>query len=81
MLAYVARRLGALVIILFGSSFIIYNLTAISSDPLEGLRDSTAPNRDQLILNLTRDLRLDLPPPIVDSEPEDVFERPPPTKE
>jgi len=64
MLAYVARRLGALVIILFGSSFIIYNLTAISSDPLEGLRDSTAPNRDQLILNLTRDLRLDLPPPI-----------------
>jgi peptide/nickel transport system permease protein len=64
MLAYVARRLGALVIILFGSSFIIYNLTAISSDPLEGLRDSTEPNRDQLILNLTRDLRLDLPPPI-----------------
>ena len=64
MLAYVARRLGALVMILFGSSFIIYNLTAISSDPLEDLRDSTAPNRDQLILNLTRDLRLDLPPPI-----------------
>ena len=64
MLAYVARRLGALVMILFGSSFIVYNLTAISSDPLEGLRDSTAPNRDQLILNLTRDLRLDLPPPI-----------------
>ena len=64
MLAYVVRRLGALVMILFGSSFIIYNLTAISSDPLEDLRDSTAPNRDQLILSLTRDLRLDLPPPI-----------------
>jgi len=50
--------------ILFGSSFIIYNLTAISSDPLEDLRLSTAPNRDQLILNLTRELRLDLPPPV-----------------
>jgi peptide/nickel transport system permease protein len=64
MLSYVIRRLGALVLILFGSSFIIYNLTAISADPLEDLRDSTEPNRDQLILNLTRDLRLDLPPPI-----------------
>ena len=64
MLAYVVRRLGALVMILFGSSFIIYNLTAISSDPLEDLRLSTAPNRDQLIINLTRDLRLDLPPPV-----------------
>ncbi len=64
MLAYVVRRLGALVMILFGSSFIIYNLTAISSDPLEDLRLSTAPNREQLILNLTRELRLDLPPPV-----------------
>ena len=64
MLSYVIRRLGALVLILFGSSFIIYNLTAISADPLEDLRDSTEPNRDQLILNLTRELRLDLPPPI-----------------
>ncbi len=64
MLAYVVRRLGALVMILFGSSFIIYNLSAISSDPLEELRLSTAPNRDQLIINLTRELRLDLPPPV-----------------
>jgi peptide/nickel transport system permease protein len=64
MLAYVARRLGALVMILFGSTFIVYNLTAISSDPLEDLRTSTAPNREQLIINLTRELRLDLPPPV-----------------
>ena len=64
MLAYVARRLGALVMILFGSSFIVYNLAAISSDPLEDLRTSTAPNREQLIINLTRELRLDLPPPV-----------------
>ncbi len=64
MLAYVARRLGVLVMILFGSSFIVYNLAAISSDPLEDLRTSTAPNREQLIISLTRDLRLDLPPPV-----------------
>jgi len=64
MLAYVVRRLGALVMILFGSSFIVYNLAAISSDPLEDLRTSTAPNREQLIINLTRELRLDLPPPV-----------------
>jgi peptide/nickel transport system permease protein len=50
--------------ILFGSSFIIYNLAALSSDPLDELRVSTEPNREQLILNLTRELRLDLPPPL-----------------
>ena len=64
MIAYVVRRLGALVMILFGSSFFVYNISAISTDPLEDLRTSTAPNREQLILNLTRELRLDLPVPI-----------------
>lgn len=64
MLAYVMRRLGALVIILFGSSFLLYNLAAISTDPLAELRISDAENREQLILNLTRELRLDLPPPL-----------------
>lgn len=62
MLAYVMRRLGALVVILFGSSFLLYNLAAISTDPLAELRLSDAPNKEQLILNLTRELRLDLPP-------------------
>ena len=64
MIAYVVRRLGALVMILFGSSFFVYNISAISTDPLEELRTSTAPNKEQLILNLTRELRLDLPAPI-----------------
>lgn len=64
MLAYVMRRLGALVVILFGSSFLLYNLSAISTDPLAELRLSDAPNKDQLILNLTRELRLDLPAPL-----------------
>lgn len=64
MIAYVVRRLGALVMILLGSSFFVYIIAAISTDPLEDLRTSTAPNREQLIINLTRELRLDLPPPI-----------------
>jgi len=64
LIAYVVRRLGALVMILFGSSFFVYNISAISTDPLEELRTSTAPNKEQLILNLTRELRLDLPAPI-----------------
>lgn len=62
MLAYVMRRLGALVVILFGSSFLLYNLSAYSTDPLADLRLSDAPNKEQLILTLTRELRLDLPP-------------------
>ncbi len=64
MFAYILRRLGALVVILFGSSFLLYNLSAISTDPLGELRLSDAPNKEQLILNLTRELRLDLPPPL-----------------
>ncbi|MFM8384306.1 MAG: hypothetical protein ACKN96_04920, partial [Actinomycetota bacterium] len=64
MLAYVMRRIGALFIILFGSSFLLYNLAAISSDPLAELRLSDAPNKEQLIINLTRELRLDLPAPV-----------------
>ena len=64
MLAYVVRRIGTLFVILFGSSFLLYNLAAISTDPIGELRLSDAPNKEQLILNLTRELRLDLPPPV-----------------
>jgi len=62
--SYILRRLGALVVILFGSSFLLYNLSAISTDPLGDLRTSTAENKEYLILALTRELRLDLPPPL-----------------
>lgn len=64
MVAYIFRRLGVLSVILFGSSFILYNLAAISGDPLEGLRTSTEPNAKQQILSLTRELQLDVPPPL-----------------
>lgn len=64
MVAYITRRLGALVLILLGSTFIIYNLTAISGDPLEDLRLSTEPNAQYLIEQYTKDLQLDIPPPV-----------------
>lgn len=64
MVAYIFRRLGILAVILFGSSFILYNLAAISGDPLEDLKTSTDPNRDFLILQRTRELQLDVPPPL-----------------
>lgn len=63
MAAFILRRLGVLGVILFGSSFILYNLAAISADPLEQLKLSTDPNRDFLIASLTRELQLDVPPP------------------
>jgi peptide/nickel transport system permease protein len=64
MLAYIVRRLGILVVILLGSSFILYNLAAISSDPLEALKLSGEPNIEYLIQALTLELRLDLIPPL-----------------
>ena len=64
MVAFVLRRLGVLGVILFGSSFILYNVAAISGDPTADLRLSTDPNRDFLIASLTRELQLDVPPPV-----------------
>ena len=37
MLAYIGRRISILIVILFGSSFILYNLAAISGDPIEAV--------------------------------------------
>lgn len=58
------RRLGVMAVILLGSSFILYNLAAISADPLEGLRNSTEENAQFQLRALTRELQLDVPPPI-----------------
>lgn len=63
MTAFIFRRLGVLGVILFGSSFILYNLAAISADPLAELRLSMDPDRDARINALTRELQLDVPPP------------------
>jgi len=64
MTAFILRRLGVLGVILFGSSFLLYNLAAISADPLEELRLSTDPSRDAQITAITRELQLDVPPPL-----------------
>lgn len=63
MFAFIMRRLGVLGVILMGSSFILYNLAAYSGDPLADLKTSTDPNRDFLMISLSRDLQLDIPPP------------------
>lgn len=63
MLAYIGRRIAAMFVILFGSTFLVYNAAAYSGDPLEGLRSSTDPKAHQQVLALTRLLHLNVPPP------------------
>jgi peptide/nickel transport system permease protein len=50
--------------ILFGSSFLVYNLAAFASDPLAELRLSNDDSAQQQIAALTRQLNLDVPPPL-----------------
>ncbi len=64
MLTYIMRRIGISIVILLGSSFLVYNLAAYASDPLEDLRLSTDDTARQQIVALTRDLQLDVPPPL-----------------
>jgi peptide/nickel transport system permease protein len=63
MLAYIGRRLVALLVILFGSSFLLYNAEAYSGDPTEGLRGSTDPHAKAQLEALIRNLHLNVPPP------------------
>ncbi|MFW0181490.1 ABC transporter permease [Rothia sp. P5766] len=64
MLMYSVRRLITAVFILFGASFLIYNLVAIAGDPLEELRVSTSPNKEALIAQRIAALDLDTPAPL-----------------
>ena len=64
MFAFIMRRLGTLAIILFGSSFLLYNLAALSGDPTGELRSSNDPDAPAQIAALTRSLQLDVPPPL-----------------
>lgn len=61
MARFIARRLALAIGILFILSFLMYGLLEISLDPLQDLRENPAPNRDELIANRERLLRLDLP--------------------
>lgn len=64
MLTYVSRRLGMMFVVVFGASFLAYNLQAFSTDPLSEYAESTAENKSYLIAKMIRDLQLDVPPPI-----------------
>ncbi|MDP1851678.1 MAG: ABC transporter permease [Candidatus Planktophila sp.] len=64
MLGYIMRRIGVSIMILFGSSFLVYNLAAYASDPLAELRLSVDDGARQQIIALTRDLQLNVPPPL-----------------
>ncbi|WP_439592277.1 ABC transporter permease [Microbacterium sp.] len=62
MFSYIVRRLIAAVLIVFAASYMIYILAANAGDPLEDLRGSTAPNKEQLIAAKVQQLHLDVPP-------------------
>lgn len=62
MATFVVRRLIASIFILLAATYLMYILTALSGDPLEDLRTSTAPNKQALIEARTRLLHLDVPP-------------------
>ena len=63
MVSYVLRRLGVSLLILLGASFLVYLLVAVSGDPLQEFRESTKPNRAQLMAQRTALLHLDVPAP------------------
>ncbi|GIG40406.1 ABC transporter permease [Cellulomonas phragmiteti] len=64
MTSYVLRRLGVSLLILLGASFLVYQLVAISGDPLAEFRESNRPNREQLMEQRTALLNLDVPAPL-----------------
>jgi peptide/nickel transport system permease protein len=64
LIAYISRRLGALLVILFGSSFLLYNLESLSGDPTESLRLSLDPKAKYQLLQLVNQLDLNTPAPL-----------------
>lgn len=64
MAAFVFRRVLVSLLILIGSSFLIYVMIALATDPLQEYRESRLPNRDQLIAARVQRLNLDVPIPL-----------------
>lgn len=62
MLSFVSRRLLATLAVLLVASFVVYQLTANSGDPLEELRLSKDPQSVAKMATLTEKLDLDTPP-------------------
>ncbi|NBR22669.1 MAG: ABC transporter permease [Micrococcales bacterium] len=63
MLAYIGRRISIALLILFGSTYLTYQLAAYSGDPLAGIRESQDPKKEQIMAELTKFYQLDVPPP------------------
>ena len=55
--------MSQILLTLFGSSFLVYNLLAYTGDPTEGLRGSNDPKTVAKLHALIRTLQLDVPPP------------------
>lgn len=62
MYMYVLRRLGIALMVMLGTSLIVYLLLCAAGDPLADLRVSPDPNREQLIEARIELLNLDQPP-------------------
>ncbi len=62
MATFVIRRLIASLFIFLAATYLMYILVALSGDPLEDLRTSTSPNKQELIEARTALLHLDVPP-------------------
>ncbi len=64
MASFIIRRLIASIFVLLAATFLMYMLTSFAGDPLDELRQSSAPNKAELIEARTKLLNLDVPPPL-----------------
>jgi peptide/nickel transport system permease protein len=64
MASFIIRRLIASIFVLLAATFLMYMLTSFAGDPLDELRQSSAPNKAELIAARTKLLNLDVPPPL-----------------
>jgi peptide/nickel transport system permease protein len=53
-----------MLLIVFGASYMAYNLEAYSSDPLSQFAESSQQNKNYLMARTARELHLDVPPPL-----------------
>ncbi|NLE98465.1 MAG: ABC transporter permease subunit [Propionibacterium sp.] len=61
MFKYIAKRIGQSALILLLGSLLLYVLVINAGDPLEDLRESNDPNRENLIRQRSANMGLDLP--------------------
>jgi len=62
MLRFITRRMLTAVGVLFAATYLFYILAANAGDPLQDLRGSSQPNREELIAARTAELHLDVNP-------------------